>query len=178
MSKESFTEVDRVVGPVITKKDTNCWQYIGLEERLLITLCKPKYLLMTVYLKLQIFVYLQKVLTFRILQIFQHLIIINARIFFYLLHKFYVLQRTVFCHCNASVLTNSLLLCDYATEVTKKPARPTVRNCDREGRQHWSFSRVSGKGLMKSHWTVASKKNRMLHAAIFMQLVAPVGEHH
>jgi hypothetical protein len=115
MSKESLAEVVRAVCRAITKKDTNCRQYIGVEERLLITLCKPKYLFMTVYLKLQIFVYLQKVLTFRILQIFRQLIIINVRIFFYLLHKFYVVQRIVFCHCNASVVTTSLLLCKYAT---------------------------------------------------------------
>jgi hypothetical protein len=38
MSKESFTEVVQVVGPAITKKDTNCKQCIEVEERLLITL--------------------------------------------------------------------------------------------------------------------------------------------
>jgi hypothetical protein len=70
MSKESFAEVVRVVGPAIPKKDTNCRQYIGVEERLLITPCELKYLFTTVYLKLQIFVYLKKVLTFRILRIF------------------------------------------------------------------------------------------------------------
>jgi hypothetical protein len=55
MSKESFTDVVRVVVPVITKKDTKCRQCIGVEERLLITFCKPNYLFTTVYLKLQIF---------------------------------------------------------------------------------------------------------------------------
>jgi hypothetical protein len=35
MSKESFAEVVRVVGPAITKRDTNCRQCIGVEERLL-----------------------------------------------------------------------------------------------------------------------------------------------
>jgi hypothetical protein len=38
MSKERFAEVVWVVGPAITKKDTNCKQCIGVEERLLITL--------------------------------------------------------------------------------------------------------------------------------------------
>jgi hypothetical protein len=40
MSKESFTELVRVVGPVITKEDTYCRWSIGVEERLLIMLCK------------------------------------------------------------------------------------------------------------------------------------------
>jgi hypothetical protein len=44
------------------------------------------------------------VLTFRILRIFRQLIIINARIFFYLLHRSYVAQRIIFCHCYASVV--------------------------------------------------------------------------
>jgi hypothetical protein len=136
ISKESFAEVVRVFGPAITTKGTNCRQCIGVEERLLITLCKPKYLFTIVYLKLHIFVYLQKVLTFRILRIFRQLIIINAPIFFCLLYKFYVVQRIVFRHCNASVVTISLLLCDCATEVAKKPARPIARNCDREGRRN------------------------------------------
>jgi hypothetical protein len=60
MSKESFTEVFWLVGAVITKKDTNCRQCIWVEESLLITLCKPKYLFTTVYFKLQIFVNCKK----------------------------------------------------------------------------------------------------------------------
>jgi hypothetical protein len=56
MSKESFAEVVRIVGPAVTKKDINCMQCIGVEERLLITLCRPKYLFKAVYLNLQIFV--------------------------------------------------------------------------------------------------------------------------
>jgi hypothetical protein len=138
MNKESSAEVDRVVGPAITKKDNNCRQCIGVEGRLIITLCTPKYFFTTVFFKLQIFVYLQKVLAFIILlRIFRQLIIINAYIFFYLLHKFYIAQRIGFCHCSASVLaTTSLLLCDYATEIGKKLARPIALNSDREGRRN------------------------------------------
>jgi hypothetical protein len=164
MNKESSAEVDRVVGPAITKKDTNCRQCIGVEGRLIITLCKPKYLFTTVFFKLQIFVYLQKVLTFIILlRIFRKLIIINAQIFFYLLHKFYIAQRIGFCNCNASVLATSLFLCDYGTEIGKKLARPIALNSNREGRRNWSFKRVNGRGLMKSDGTVASKKNCTSH---------------
>jgi hypothetical protein len=81
MSKESFAELVRVVGPLITKKDTNCRWSIGVGERLLIMLCKAKYLFMTVYLKLHVFDYLQTVLTFIMLRIFRQLIIINTDIF-------------------------------------------------------------------------------------------------
>jgi hypothetical protein len=53
------------------------------------------------------------------------------------------------------------LLCDFVTEVAKKPA---------------SFSRANGRGLMKSYGTAAKEKNRTSHATIFMQLVASVTE--
>jgi hypothetical protein len=45
MSKENLTSVVRVVGPVISKKDTNCRQCIGIEKIISNTWVRKKYLL-------------------------------------------------------------------------------------------------------------------------------------
>jgi hypothetical protein len=71
---------------------------------------------------------------------------------------------------------SSLLLFDYATDVSKKPARPFARNCGSKGCWNYSFNRVTGRGLIKSNGTVANKKIHTSHTTTSTKPVAPVGQ--
>jgi hypothetical protein len=64
--------------------------------------------------------------------IFQQLTVINAQIFFCLLHKFYVVQRIVFRHCNKYVWKITSLIitshCCYVTKQLKSAGNRLVRS--------------------------------------------------
>jgi hypothetical protein len=69
------------------------------------------------------------------------------------------------------------MLYDCSSEDFKKPAGPAALHCRCEGRWNLSFSRVGGKGLVKSGKTVANRKrNYTSRKTTFKQSVATAGE--